>query len=375
MACLAQSASDKPVYQDRFCGVPDKPSTDKPVIRPVWYTQPFVRLAAYVYSHPKIFNLITYFLSGKGEKLMDPKYIALFQPIHPVDFTSADGVQLKGYWMPCKQPSTRTVLMGHGYTADWRELLAVAAPLRDAGYNIFLFDFRGHGNSQGHFCSIGYHEGKDIAGAVAFLAKQYPEATKQMAYLGHSMGASAFLLAPASLKGQPFYLDMLHQKVSAVILDSPYADLDEMAERYVKKIGQVSPKRRLLAWLISPLKRLAMDIILGLRTIATTYLCLDIPFATIRPAERYIEHKVPPKPMLIVHGTADRITPIAHAHQVFKTLKTHNPFVEMEALEGADHYVSSWDPVRNGNRFVSALRAPDRLIPRVLGFLDKSLSA
>ena len=101
-----------------------------------------------------------------------------FAPIQPLNFKSVDGTPLKGYWMPSETPSDTTLVVGHGFSMDFRSMVQISDILRDNGYNLFLFDFRAHGQSKGKMCSFGFHEGKDIAGAVSYVDEFYPLQSK-----------------------------------------------------------------------------------------------------------------------------------------------------------------------------------------------------
>ena len=59
--------------------------------------------------------------------------------------TTADGLELKAWYVPTVEPSTATVLMAHGLLGDKWSMLRLVPWLHEAGYNILLLDLRGHG--------------------------------------------------------------------------------------------------------------------------------------------------------------------------------------------------------------------------------------
>ena len=100
--------------------------------------------------------------------------------------------------------------MFHGFSASKASLLPPAKALRGLGYDTFLVDFRGSGDSDGHATTIGYREADDVAAACEFARQRWPE-LPQVLY-GRSMGAAAVLRALALGRSQP----------AAVILECPF---------------------------------------------------------------------------------------------------------------------------------------------------------
>jgi len=72
-------------------------------------------------------------------------------------FFSSDGLILKG-WIIQKDKSLVTIIFCHGLGMNKSDLLSLAKSIYDAGFNLFLFDFRGHGDSSGSTTSFGYLE-------------------------------------------------------------------------------------------------------------------------------------------------------------------------------------------------------------------------
>ncbi|HET9869134.1 MAG TPA: hypothetical protein VFR02_01375, partial [bacterium] len=62
-------------------------------------------------------------------------------------FTAADGVPLKGWWLPSAAPGKArgTVILTHGVFKNREQVLARAEFLARAGYQVLLFDLRGCG--------------------------------------------------------------------------------------------------------------------------------------------------------------------------------------------------------------------------------------
>ena len=152
--------------------------------------------------------------------------------------------------------------------------------------NVLLFDFRGHGESDGHTVRFGAGERRDVLAAVAYLRERRPGQARQVVGLGVSMGAATLTLAAA--EAQP--------PLDAVILNSGFAAAGDVAEHLC---GWLPPAvRPLVAAVAAPLASLDAG-------------CW-IP--GIRPEEhvRWLR-----APVLVVHARGDRLVPVAHAARLF----------------------------------------------------------
>lgn len=108
-----------------------------------------------------------------------------------VSFKAADGLALRGWWIPSPGSDRVVVIMhGHGGSMDWDVHRAPA--LHAAGFNVLLFDFRAHGRSEGNTVSFGYLERQDVLGAVEFLRGR---GMRRIGLLGFSFGGIAAMLA------------------------------------------------------------------------------------------------------------------------------------------------------------------------------------
>jgi pimeloyl-ACP methyl ester carboxylesterase len=127
-----------------------------------------------------------------------------------VRFSSRDGVTLGGCWIPTKRRRGTVILLsGQGGSFD-SDLIHAPALVRH-GYDVLLFDFRGHGQSQGEYVSWGCYEWLDLLGALDFLEDR---GIKQVGLLGFSMGAAVAIRGASQTEA-----------VTAIISDSCYVDL------------------------------------------------------------------------------------------------------------------------------------------------------
>ena len=129
-----------------------------------------------------------------------------------VEFTSADGIPLRGWYLPSKNGAA--IIAGHGIGGS--RLLEPAEMLSRHGYGVLTFDWRAHGESGGELCTFGYHEVRDVEGALAWLREQADLDPERIGMLGESMGAVTAIRAVAALAD-----------IKAVVADSAYPDLEE----------------------------------------------------------------------------------------------------------------------------------------------------
>lgn len=339
-----------------------------PLKRPSLWMRPMVKLMAFLYTRPQSVRR----LLPNTNHMMDPKHLHLFDPMQSVKFKSTDGVQIKGHWLPAKSPSNKTVILGHGYTADWREMLALGDVLRNKGYHCLLFDFRAHGASGGTHTSMGFNEGKDIAGAVKFVKAEYPTQSNSLFYVGHSMGAASMMMTPKSLEGSPQELAMLNQHLKGMVLDAPYHSFNEIARRFIKEIRTVEADNVLVQKLGGLLEGKFGDKLLdGMRYMVKDYLKLPVDLFSLMPAQILADSPLGQKPILITHGDKDNVTPFDHGLRNFDTLKKKNPDkTEFYHLVGEEHMSRTWSPTGKKNEaYWSSERG--NFSDQVVQFLDK----
>jgi predicted alpha/beta-fold hydrolase len=131
-----------------------------------------------------------------------------------IEFKAEDKVNLKGWLIPAK--SNKLVVMTHvggltkyGSTREFSsfsklyneeiEFLKIARHLHDTGYNVLMFDFRNHGESDpspnGGKAAIGLEEYKDVSAAMTYI--QNNETTKDMdvGFVSFCTGANSIIIA------------------------------------------------------------------------------------------------------------------------------------------------------------------------------------
>lgn len=128
--------------------------------------------------------------------------------------TTRDGVNLSAWYVPAVKEDAPTVVLAHGLLGSKVGMLRFVPWLHDAGYNVMLLDFRGHGESNPRPSSIGPDEVMDIQAVLDWLDLE--GAGNRVAGLGLSLGASALVNTAVQ-----------DERLDALILDSLFADWGE----------------------------------------------------------------------------------------------------------------------------------------------------
>lgn len=217
-------------------------------------------------------------------------------PFSRVCFKSEDGMTIRGWHAP---PASRgeTVLLLHGHRGNRDQLLVHAEYLVEAGFGALLIDFRNHGESDGEFTSMGYHEIKDARAAYRFLREQAE--VEAIAIWGHSMGG-----AVASQL-------MSEENAAGLVIDATFADFPAVVRQGLIARGLPgSPITEILTTLYGWLSR--------------------SDFSALRPIDQLARVE---KSVLLFHGSDDPVIPLAESERIAAA----NPLIRLTAFEGGAH--------------------------------------
>ena len=145
--------------------------------------------------------------------------------VDEVVFPAADGVELDGWWMPADLPAP-TIVLCHAVDQSKRSMLNLAMALRESGFSVLMFDFRGHGTSAGTRSSLGMVEKRDLLGAIDWLGEG-EDRSGPVGVFGAGMGAHAAVLAAAE-----------RRELDVLVLDGLYPDVQ------YELVRRVSPDHR-----------------------------------------------------------------------------------------------------------------------------------
>ena len=161
------------------------------------------------------------------EALGPPAFTFCGKRFTRTDFTlkTKRGYNLEcSHWEPVERVTDRipVVIYMHGNSSARVEVLPQLSYLLSMGVAVFSFDFAGSGKSDGEFVSLGYYEREDLSCVVAHLRATNVVST--IALWGRSMGAATSLM-----------FGDRDPSIACMILDSPFADLTQLAEEMVEK--------------------------------------------------------------------------------------------------------------------------------------------
>lgn len=216
---------------------------------------------------------------------VNTKPAQLHMSYEDVTFTSTDGIQTMGFFIPGARTKP-TVIVLHGYGTNKSDVLTFAAMLHHHRYNVLVFDFRGHGQTKGK-CTLGYNETRDLAGAVDYLMTREDIDKNKIGVLGCSMGANVAVIGAAN-----------DQRIKAIVADSGFASFENTVTRFadlfyhLPKYPFVPPAIWFAEWRAGFSARKA-------------------------DATKYIGH-ISPRAVFIIGGVKDMRIPIENQEELFK---------------------------------------------------------
>ena len=230
-----------------------------------------------------------------------------------VRFKTRDGLELYGWFLPAKGPAQGTVLQLHGNAENISTHFASLAWMPARGFNVFTFDYRGYGGSEG----VPTLEGVQIdidAAMDALLARSDVDKDRIVMY-GQSLGGA---LAAYYVGHSP-----RRDQLRALVLESAfsgYVDIvrEKMADHWFTWPFQWIPK-----------------------------LTVDDRFSPLPSMA-----KISPLPLLILHGDQDRIVPVHHGRRLYEAALEPK---QLWIVPGAGHIQSTGDPAVR-DRLVAYLR-------------------
>jgi len=226
--------------------------------------------------------------------LADPGSIGL--DFESVDFETADGVKLCGWYIPSKT-ARAVVLFCHGNAGNISHRLESIQIFHRLGLDVFIFDYRGYGQSEGKPTEHGTYQ--DAEAAWRYLVETHQVNPSQVVFFGRSLGG-----AVASWLAQS-------HRPRALILESTFTSVPDIA--------------------------------------ATLYPYLPVRFLSrfqYGTAEYLGRIECP---VLIVHSRDDEIMPFSHGRQLFEMAREPKEFLEISGthnegfITSGKHYEQGLD--------------------------------
>ncbi|MGB0908828.1 MAG: alpha/beta hydrolase [Nitrospirales bacterium] len=189
-------------------------------------------------------------------------------PLEEVWISVASGVRIFGWYVDAG-PHQPVLLWCHGNAGNISHRLPNLSELHHRGISVFLFDYRGYGQSSGTPSEIGLYQ--DALAAYEFLVTQKAVDPRRLVIFGRSLGTS--------VAGE-----VVRQRLAAgLILEGAFPSIQSMADHHYLGL----PAR----WFVD---------------------------STFNLREKIFSVSVP---LLIIHGENDTIVPMKFGKQVFDTAR------------------------------------------------------
>jgi uncharacterized protein len=208
-----------------------------------------------------------------------------------VFFATRDGVRLNGWFIPHRQARS-TLVWFHGNAGNISHRVENIKLLHDkVKINIFIFDYRGYGRSEGRVSEEGTY--LDGEAALDYVRERLDVERKKIVLFGRSLGAAVAAEMANRYDSQ------------GLILESPFVSIREMA----RVVFPLLP--------IGPLLQTRYDVREKIRKIKT--------------------------PLLVLHGDRDEVVPFAQGKTVFDAAPEPKKFFTIAGAQHNDTYLVGGD--------------------------------
>eukprot|EP01100_Stratorugosa_tubuloviscum_P010867 TRINITY_DN4743_c0_g1_i2.p1 TRINITY_DN4743_c0_g1~~TRINITY_DN4743_c0_g1_i2.p1 ORF type:complete len:315 (-),score=100.53 TRINITY_DN4743_c0_g1_i2:21-965(-) len=244
----------------------------------------------------------------KGQTLQCSHFI-------PLEYDKENESKTELLKIPC-------VIYLHGNSGSRVDAIDTIPLLIRSNISLFCFDFSGSGLSEGEFVTLGYNEVHDLRTIIEYLRNLVY--ISRIALWGRSMGAATSLLYCS------MYDSDIDNKpaISGLILDSPFANLIQLAKEFVET-AQISVPNIFIS--------IALQILNN-----SVKKKAELDLYSINPQELANKIKIP---ALFVHAINDILVRPQHSHQIIEKYSGESDLLLVEG----DH-----NSIRPTNFFNSA---------------------
>lgn len=210
-----------------------------------------------------------------------------------ISFKSTDGTRLHGWYFQStlKKAAKGTILQFHGNAENVSTHFLSLIWLIEHGYNLFIFDYRGYGKSRGRPDPGGIN--RDAIAAIRFCKNHFAGDYQKFIIWGQSIGGIIALRALIDPE--------LNSSVDAAVIESSFLSYRELAREKLSDFW--------LTWAFQPLTFLL---------VSDSYSVKD---AVIR---------LSPTPLLVIHGTDDRVVPFRFGEEIFSRAGEPREFLKIK---------------------------------------------
>jgi pimeloyl-ACP methyl ester carboxylesterase len=231
-----------------------------------------------------------------------------YEPLtgEPVDFRAFDGLRLSGMMIRANPLILRRgmIVFAHEFCSDMHSCARYCRPFQQAGYDVFTFDFRGHGQSdQDPDYSprqwVSSRELDDMRGAIACVTDWLERQgySREIGLFGISRGACAGILAATE-----------NPDIRVIVSDGAFST-DRTIEYFMKRWAYIFAKVRFVYQNHHPAfwKFLRWSMMHFARR----------EFRCTFPSVRKAIQRMTPRPVLFIHGEKDSYLPVEQSRLLY----------------------------------------------------------
>jgi fermentation-respiration switch protein FrsA (DUF1100 family) len=224
--------------------------------------------------------------------VLTPSQVGLDGDLQAVTFPTSDGLMLNGWFVDAVGPSPRGVVLVFNGNAGNRSYRApLAAALRDQGFHVLLFDYRGYGGNPGAPAERGL--AADSRAARRYLEARADIDPSRIVYFGESLGTAVAI--DLAVEHPP----------AALVLRSPFTSMVDLGRHHYPFLP--------------------------------VGLFLRDRFAAI---ERIARIRAP---VLVIAGARDRIVPVEYTRRLYDAVRAPKTIVILPAADHNDYELLAGD--------------------------------
>lgn len=223
------------------------------------------------------------------------------QPEH-LSITSEDGLNLSADVYENEEAGDRWAIVAHGYMMDASGMTRYIRNFYDEGYNVLAPDLRGHGDSEGDYIGMGWHDRLDMLQWIDEVLKVNPDA--EIALFGISMGGATVMMTSG---------EDLPENVKVIVEDCGYTSVSDVFTYQLDDLFGL-PEFPVLN---------AANTVTNIRA--------DYDLYEASAVDQVAKSE---KPMLFIHGDADTFVPFEMLDEVYEVADVEK---DQLIIEGAGH--------------------------------------
>ncbi len=223
-----------------------------------------------------------------------------------IESTNNGKLKLHAYQITNARPSDIWAVTIHGYSGQGKDMTYYAQQFYNRGYNVLVVDLRGHGQSEGDYIGMGWHDRLDIVDWSNFLISKNPNC--KIILHGVSMGGATVMMATG---------ENLPDNIKVAIEDCGYTTIWDEFEMQLKVLYNLP----------------AFPVLNAASTVCKLKAGYKIEEGSA--VEQVKKSKIP---TLFIHGELDSFVPFEMLDKVYEAANCKK---EKLVIEGAAHAESS----------------------------------